>query len=70
MGMNLYEDALESFTEAIESSPALRPELLRYVANSLVGLYKWHGDEDVFDKIISKPMLTSESQRCGGLAGD
>ncbi|MGO9123180.1 MAG: protein kinase domain-containing protein [Desulfomonilaceae bacterium] len=62
MGMNLYEDALESFTEAIESSPALRPELLRYVANSLVGLYKWRGDEDVFDKILFKPMLTAKAK--------
>jgi tetratricopeptide (TPR) repeat protein len=62
MGMNLYEDALESFTEAIESSAVLRPELLRYVANSLVGSYKWRGDEEVFEKIFSKPMLTAEAK--------
>ncbi len=62
MGMNLYEDALESFTEAIESSPVIRPELLRYVANSLVGLYKWEENEEVFDKILSNTMMTTQAK--------
>ena len=60
MGMNLHEDALEAFAEALEASPDDMPELARYVATSLIGLYKTHSDVNIFEKIVGNPLLTME----------
>jgi tetratricopeptide (TPR) repeat protein len=62
MGMNLYEDALEAFTEAIGASSGQMPELWRYVATALVGLYKTHSDAKIFEEFISNPLLAVEAK--------
>ena len=62
MGMNLYEDALEAFTEALGISSGQMPELWRYVATALVGLYKADPDVKIFEEVISNPLLTMEAK--------
>lgn len=62
MGMNLYEDALDAFTEALEISSGRMPELWRHVARTLVGLYNSHSDVEIFEKVISSPLLPTEAK--------
>ncbi len=62
MGMNLYEDALDAFTEALEISSGQMPELWRHVATALVGLYNSHSDVKVFEEVISSPLLTMKAK--------
>ncbi len=62
MGMNLYEDALDAFTEALEASSEQTPELWRYLATALAGLYEARSDVKIFDQVISSLPLTMEAK--------
>jgi tRNA A-37 threonylcarbamoyl transferase component Bud32/tetratricopeptide (TPR) repeat protein len=62
MGLNLYEDALDAFTEALGVSSGQMPELWRHVATALVGLYNTHSDVKVFEDVISSPLLTMKAK--------
>jgi len=62
LGMNLHEDALDAFTEALELSSGQMPELWRHVATALVGLYNAHPDVKIFQEVIANPLLTLKAK--------
>ena len=62
LGMNLYEDALEAFTEALGFSSGQMPELWRHVATALVGLYNARPDVKIFQEVIANPLLTLKAK--------
>ncbi len=58
MGMNLYAEALEEFTQAAQSAPENRAELMRYSTVCLIHLERFKEARKVLDRIISDKTLT------------
>ncbi|MFH1114395.1 MAG: protein kinase [Pseudomonadota bacterium] len=58
MGMNLYAEALEEFTQAAKTAPENRAELMRYSTVCLIHLERFKEARRVLDRIISDGTLT------------
>ncbi|MEW6140038.1 MAG: protein kinase [Thermodesulfobacteriota bacterium] len=58
MGMNLYAEAIEEFTHSLKTSPAVRPDLLRYTLACLVHLGKHERATKAMHQLLDDPSLT------------
>lgn len=68
MGMNLYTEAIEEFARALKSSPAIRPDLLRYTIACLVHMEKFDTAKNAMNQLLEDPSLTFAEK--GGIAAD
>ena len=57
MGMSLYAEALEEFAKALKTSPAIRPDLLRYTISCLIHMEKYKRREWLSTSLLD-PLLT------------
>ncbi len=62
MGMNLYAEALEEFTQAAKTAPENRAELTRYSTVCLIHLERFKEARRVLDRIISDETLTPKER--------
>jgi tRNA A-37 threonylcarbamoyl transferase component Bud32 len=68
MGMNLYGEALEEFTRALKSSPAIRGDLLRYSISCLIRLEEYERARKTLDLLLADRNLTLAEK--GGVVSD
>ena len=58
MGMNLYTEAIEEFARALKTSPAMRPDLLRYTVACLVHMDRLEKARTTMDQLLVDQSLT------------
>lgn len=58
MGMNLYTEAIEEFARALKTSPAIRPDLLRYTITCLIHMKRLESARKTMDQLLGDQALT------------